>query len=75
MGQWSAQKTRLLLKRFFYGDSAVKTQCIFRKHFNIAHHGKVPCRNTIHLWVEHFRTSASVLKKKPPGKVRTVRSP
>jgi hypothetical protein len=39
-----------------------KTQGIFPKHFNIAHHGKVPCRNTTQLWVEQFRTNASALK-------------
>ncbi|PNF41102.1 hypothetical protein B7P43_G06235, partial [Cryptotermes secundus] len=53
----------------------VKTQRIFCKHFNIARHGIAPCRNTIQLWAENFRTSASVLKKKPPGSVCTVRPP
>jgi hypothetical protein len=48
---------------------------IFRKHFNIARHGKCSCRNTIQLWVENFRTSTSALQKKPAGSVRTVRSP
>jgi hypothetical protein len=36
-----------LLLRLFYGDPVVKTQQIFRKHFNIARHGKVHCRNTM----------------------------
>jgi hypothetical protein len=50
-------------------------QPIFRKHFNMAPHGKVPCRNTIHFWVENFRMSASAIKKKPRDSVCTVRSP
>jgi transposase len=54
--------------------TAVKTQRIFRKHFNIARHGSVPCRNTLQLWVENFRTNASALKNKPPSSVRTMRS-
>jgi hypothetical protein len=29
----------------------------------IADHGKVPCHSTIQLWVENFRTSASILKR------------
>jgi hypothetical protein len=29
--------------------TVVKTQGIFRKHFNITRHGQVPCHNTIQL--------------------------
>jgi hypothetical protein len=32
---------------FLNGDSAVKIQQIFHKHFNISRHGKVPCHNAI----------------------------
>ncbi|PSN42698.1 hypothetical protein C0J52_23394 [Blattella germanica] len=40
---------------------------IFRLHFNVGRHGRVPSRNTILLWVKNFRTGATALKKKPPG--------
>jgi hypothetical protein len=53
----------------------VKTQRIFFKHFNVVRHGKVPCCNTVQLWVENLRTDTSTLKKKPLGSVRTMRSP
>jgi hypothetical protein len=46
-----------------------------RKRFNIAHHGKVPCRNIIELWVGNFRMSSFALKRKPAGSVPTVGSP
>jgi hypothetical protein len=76
MQQWSKQHLAFIVEMFFLnGDSVVRIWRIFRNHFNIARQGKVPCRNTIQLWVGTFRTSASALKKKQPGSVRTVRSP
>jgi hypothetical protein len=68
MVEWSAHArniVRLLITRFLNMVTLVKTQRIFLKHFNIARHGKVPCRSTIQLRVENFRTSASGLEKKP----------
>jgi hypothetical protein len=48
MEQWSTQNCKFTVETFFKnGDSVVKTQQIFHKHFNIAHHRKVPCHNTI----------------------------
>ena len=32
---------------FKNGDSAITTQLLFRTHFNIPRHGRVPCRNTV----------------------------
>jgi hypothetical protein len=62
--QWIMKHHVFIVERFFKNDdSDVKTQWMFHKHFNIAHHGKVPCHNTIQLWVENFRMSGSALKK------------
>jgi hypothetical protein len=48
MVQSSAQHCEFTVETFFKnGDSVVKIQQIFRKHFNIACHRKVPCPNTI----------------------------
>jgi hypothetical protein len=64
MEQWSAELHAFIVQKIFKkGDSVVKKQPIFRKHFYIAHHGKVPCRNTTQLLVENFRMSASALKR------------
>jgi hypothetical protein len=49
---------------FFNNDSVIATQRIFRRHFNIGRHGKVPDRNTIKNWVEKFRTTTSATNKK-----------
>jgi len=50
---------------FINGDSAVRTQRLFRRHFNIPHHDRVPCSNTIKQWVQNVRKNASALKRKP----------
>jgi hypothetical protein len=75
MEQWSAQQRALIVETFLKMVTVVKTQRIFRKHFNTARHGKVPCRNILQIWVEHFRTSASALKKRSSDSVRAVPSP
>jgi hypothetical protein len=73
MDQWKAQYHAFIVETVFKnGDSVVKTQQVFCKHFSIIHHGKVCCHSTTHLWLENLRTSASALKKKPPGTVHTM---
>jgi hypothetical protein len=68
----TAQHRAFAVKMFFKnGDSATQTQ----QHFNVGHRVKVPSQNTILLWVLNFRSTGSALKKKPPGSVRTVRTP
>jgi hypothetical protein len=52
---------------FFYGDPVAEMKRIFRKHIYMA-----PSCNTIQLRVENFGTSASALKKKPPGTAHRV---
>ena len=48
MEQWTAQHRAFVVEAYFKnGDSAVTTQRLFRRHFNIPRHGRVPCRNTI----------------------------
>lgn len=57
------------------GDSLVTVQRLFRRNFNVSHRGAIPDRNTILRWVEAFRTTGSVLKRKPPGLPRSVWTP
>ena len=48
MEQWTAQHRAFIVEAYFKkGDSAVTRQQLFRRHFNIPHHGCVPCRNTM----------------------------
>ena len=51
------------------------TQWLFQQHFNIGCHGVVPSRNTIFLWVNNFQATGSVMKKKPSGPEKKVRTP
>ncbi|PSN33473.1 hypothetical protein C0J52_24581, partial [Blattella germanica] len=60
---------------FFNYDFVTLRQRRFRLHFNVGRYGRVPSRNTILLWVKNFRTGAMALMKKPPGDVRTIRTP
>jgi len=66
MEQWTAQHRAFVVEAFFKNsDSAVTTQRLFRRHFNIPCHGRVPCHNTIKEWVQNFRENASALQRKP----------
>jgi hypothetical protein len=48
MEQWRAHHHVFIVENFLKnGDSVIKMQQVFCKHFNIACHGKVPCCNTI----------------------------
>ena len=47
---WTASHRALVVDAFFKsGDSVVTTQRLFRRKFNIPHHGAVPSPNTIKL--------------------------
>ena len=76
MEQWTAQHGAFVVEAYFKnGDSAVTTQRLFRRHFNIPSHGRVPCRNTIKELVQNFRENASALKRNPRGRISTIRTP
>jgi hypothetical protein len=60
---------------FEKNDSATVTQRVFRLHFDIGRNGKVPTRQTILNWVTQFRTTASIVNKKPRGRPGTLRTP
>jgi len=76
MQRWSVEHRAFAVETFFKNnDSATVTQRVFRRHFGIWRNGKVPTRETILNWVTQFRTTASIVNKKPPGRPRTVRTP
>jgi hypothetical protein len=55
-------------------ESVIATQQLVRRHFRLRRNATVPDRKTILLWVANFRATGSALKKKPPGRPRSVRS-
>jgi hypothetical protein len=74
--QWLCEHRAFAVKSFFKNDdSATQTQHEFRKHFNIGRNGKVPTRQTILNWISKFRSTASALPKKNPGRPRSVHNP
>jgi len=76
MQRWLEEHRVFAVETFFKSnDSATVTQRVFRRHFDIRRNGKVPTRLTILNWVTQFRTTASIVNKKPPGRPRTVRTP
>jgi len=76
MDQWTAQHRAFVVEAYFKnGGSAVTTQRLFRRHFNIPRHGRVSCRNTVKEWAQSFRENASALKRKPRGRIPMVRTP
>jgi len=76
MEQWTAQHRAFVVEAYFKnGGSAVTTQRLFRRHFNIPRHGRVSCRNTLKEWAQNFRENASALKRKPRGRIPMVRTP
>jgi transposase len=60
---------------FKNNDSATQTQREFRKHFNIGRKDKVSTSQTLLNWVIQFRSTASALRKKNPGRPRSVHNP
>ena len=57
------------------GKSVIETQRAFRIHFGLNRNDAVPDRKSILLWTENFRATGSALKRKPPGRPRSVRTP
>ena len=76
MAHWNVDHHMFAIKQFFRNsDSIVTAQRLFCQKFNVERRGAIPDRNTILLWVEAFRTTGSVMKRKPPGLVRSVHTP
>jgi len=57
------------------GESVTAVQWLFRVHFKLGRRDTVPSRNTILRWIHSLRTTGSIVKKKPPGPNKTVRTP
>jgi hypothetical protein len=51
------------------------TQRRVRRHFNINRNDSVPSRNSLLLWARNFRETTSAVKRKPPGRQPSLRTP
>ena len=70
---WSGEQCGFVIETFFKnGDSVIAIQRAFRTHFQLGRRARVPSWNTILRWVDSVRATGSTLKKKPPGRPKTV---
>jgi len=73
---WSGEYSGFDVETFFKNnESVIATQRAFRRHFRLGRRAPVQDRKTILLWVSNMRDSGSTLKRKPPGRPRSVRTP
>ena len=73
---WSTEHRAFVVESYFEcGDSVIDAQRQFRTHFGVGRHGRVPNRKTILLWIRNFRQTSSALKRKSPGRPRSVQTP
>jgi hypothetical protein len=76
MEQWTVAYCVLIVETFFKNcNFVVTTRRLFHWHFHIPCHAGVPSLNTIHLWIQNCRSTASTAKKKPPVPVHMMRTP
>ena len=73
---WSGEHRGVVVETFFKNsESVIATQRAFRRHFSLGRRAPVPDRKMILLWVLNMRATGSALKRKPPGRPRSVRMP
>ena len=77
MAHWNVEHRVFAVEQIFRNsDSTVTVQHLFHRKVNVEHQGAIlPDRNTILRWVEAFRTTGSVMKRKPPGLPCPVQTP
>ena len=75
MSHWNIEHHVFAVEQCFRNsDSVVTVQRLFCQKFNVVRRGAIPDRNAILRWVEAFRTTGSVMKRKPPGLLRSVQT-
>jgi transposase-like protein len=72
---WSREERAFAVEAYFSNrHSVIAVQRAFRRHFEIPPRGRVPDRKSILLWVDAFRETGNVSKRKK-GPTRTVTTP
>jgi transposase len=72
---WTLQHRVLVFETYIGTKSIIAVQRRFHIQFTVECHGNIPDYNTILRWVETFRATGSVMKRKPPGLPAPVRTP
>ena len=63
-----------LLKIYSHSESIVTVQRHFRQKFHVALRDAISDRNTTQIWVQPYRITGCVMKRKPPGLSCSVRT-
>lgn len=72
---WSRQQRAFAVEAYFAnGQSVIAVQRAFRRRYDIPPRGRVPDRKCVLMWVDTFRETGSVSRKRK-GPPRTVRTP
>ena len=73
---WTGVHRGLVVEAYYENNrSVIATQRAFRTRFALRRNASVPDRKTILLWISNLRATGSTLKRKSPGRPRTVRTP
>ena len=73
---WSGEHRGFVVETFFKNnESVIATQRAFRRHFRLGQRAPIPDRKMILLWVSNVRATGSTLKRRPPVRPRSVRTP
>ncbi|KDR07961.1 hypothetical protein L798_01616 [Zootermopsis nevadensis] len=76
MAPWTREHRVFVVENYIkICESVIAVQRLFSKQFNVERRGNILDRNTILRRVDAFRTTGSVMKKKPPGLPASVRTP
>ena len=73
---WTDEHRGFVVEAYYENNrSVIATQRAFRTRFAFGRNASVPDRKTILLWISNLRATGSTLKRKSPGRPRTVRTP
>lgn len=62
-------------KRFTETVTVWRLRVEFCRHYNLKHYDRVPSAHAINTWIRSFEETGSAIKKKPPGRNQTFRTP
>ena len=73
---WTGEHQGFVAESYYENNCSVRaTQRAFRTRFALSRNASVPDRKMILLWISNLQATGSTLKRKSPGRPRTVRMP
>jgi len=73
---WTGEHWGFVVEAYYENNrSVITTQRAFCTRFTLGRNAPVPDQKTILLWISNLRATGSTLKRKSPGRPRTIRTP